>query len=184
MSKGDVSMAEIKVEKGQGLAERETPGIVPSREGFAAYFPSGRFLSMSPFTLMREFTDEMDRVFRGWGDGQKANEWFPAIDVQRCDGTMVIAAELPGLRKEEVKVELTGGALIIEGERKREHKDDHEGYHRWERSYGHFYRTVPLPEGADTNRVKAELKDGVLKVSVPVAETQKEVHRIPVQEGT
>jgi HSP20 family protein len=142
---------------------------------------------MSPFTMMREFTDEMDRWFRGDGDGSKGGGWSPAIDVQRCDGTMVVSAELPGLKKEDVKVDLTNDLLTlltIEGERKREHREDHEGFHRWERSYGHFHRSVALPEGANTDRATAELKDGVLKVVVPVPEMKKEIRHVPIAEGT
>ena len=76
------------------------------------------------------------------------------------------------------------GALIIQGERKQEHKEDHEGFHRWERSYGQFYRSIPLPEGAKTDQAKAELTDGVLKVSVPVAETKKKTTRqVPIEQG-
>jgi len=93
---------------------------------------------------------------------------------------LVISAELPGLKKEEVKVEVSDDALVIEGERKQEHKEDHEGYHRWERSYGRFYRSLPLPEGARTDQVKAELKDGVLKVSIPAPETAKKSRQVPV----
>lgn len=177
-------MSEVKVDKGQAVAKSDAREGVRHTEGFRPMFPTNRFAGFSPFTLMRQFTDEMDRMFRGWGDGAKANEWSPAIDVQRCDGKMVVAAELPGLKREEVKVEVTDEALIIQGERKREHKEDHEGIHRWERNYGHFYRALPLPEGAQTDQAKAELKDGVLKVSVPVAETRKEIRQIPIEEGT
>jgi len=95
-----------------------------------------------------------------------------------------VTAELPGLKKEDVKVELTEDALIIQGERKQEHKEDHEGFHRWERSYGQFYRSIPLPEEAKTDQAKAELTDGVLKVSVPVAETKKKTTRqVPIEQS-
>ena len=109
---------------------------------------------------MREFTREMDRAFRGLAPSIETEPWTPAIDIQQCNGTLTVTADLPGLKKDEVKVEVTDDALIIEGERKREHKEDHEGYHRWERSYGHFYRSIPLPEGAKTDQVKAELQRG------------------------
>jgi len=93
-----------------------------------------------------------------------------------------VTAELPGLKKEEVKVELSDDSLIIEGERKREHKEDHEGFHRWERSYGRFYRSIPLPEGAKRDRLKAELSDGVLKVSLPVPESKKKRTQVAIEE--
>ncbi len=177
-------MSEVRVNKGQTVTKRDGPEGARPGEGFAPMVPFGRIFGMSPFALMREFTDEMDRTFRGRGVGMEADGWSPAIDVQQCNGTLVVSAELPGLKKEDVKVELTDDALIIEGERKREHKEDHEGFHRWERSYGRFYRSVPLPEGARTDQGKAELKDGVLKVSVPVPETRKQLRQIPIEEGT
>ena len=109
--------------------------------------------------------------------------WTPTVDIQQCNGDLVVTVELPGLKKEDVKVELTDDSLVIQGERKHEHKEDHEGFHRWERSYGQFYRSIPLPEGAKTDQAKAELTDGVLKVSVPVPETKKKPRQIPVEQG-
>lgn len=103
------------------------------------------------------------------------------MDVRQCNGDLVITAEVPGLKKDEVKVELTDNALVILGERKRDHEEDHEGYHRSERSYGQFYRSIILPEGARTDRAKAELLDGVLKVSVPVPQTGKKSREVPIE---
>jgi len=175
-------MAEVKVEKPKTLARQETPGLIPRfGDFFAPMFPVGRFFGLSPFAMMREFTDEMDRVFRDAAPALKA--WTPAVDIQRCDGDLVVKAELPGLKREEVKVEMTDTALIIQGERKLEHKEDHEGYHRFERSYGNFYRSIPLPEGAKADLAKAELTDGVLKISIPVPEAKKNAREIKVEEA-
>jgi HSP20 family protein len=147
-------------------------------------FPVGRFFGMNPFTMMREFTEEMDNIFHGNIPVIPAvpEVWAPKVDVQRCNGDLVVTAELPGLKKEEVKVEMTEEALVLTGERKLEHKEDHEGYHRYERSYGKFYRSIPLPEGVKTEAAKAELTDGVLKIFVPVAEAKKAARQIPVGE--
>jgi len=158
-----------KALQGSRLAEMFQPGL-----------PLGRFFGMSPFTMMRAFTEEMDRVFRGIGAETEIQAWTPVTDVQYSDGNLVVSAELPGLKKDDVKVEVTEDALTIEGERKQEHKEDREGYHRWERSYGRFYRSIPLPEGTKPEQVKAELKDGVLKVTVPVPETAKKGRPVPV----
>lgn len=174
-------MAEVKVEKNQSLARRETPGLSPFNEFFTPAFPVGRFFGLSPFAMMREFTDEMDRLYRANGPALEA--WTPTVDVQRSNGDLLVTAELPGLKKEEVKVEVTDEALIIEGERKREHKEEKEGYHRYERSFGRFYRSIPLPEGAKPDQAKAELNDGVLKVTVPAPEVKKNVRQITVEQG-
>jgi len=151
----------------------------------APMFPVGRFFGMNPFTMMREFSEEMDRMFRGNAPAAVTapEPWAPTVDVQRCNGDLVVTAELPGLKKEEVKVEMTDEALVIEGERNREHKEDHEGYHRYERNYGKFYRSIPLPESVKADLAKAELNNGVLKISVPVAEAKKAARQIPVAEG-
>lgn len=176
-------MSELKVTKAHSAPAREALVTRPS-EGFAPMFPLGRLFGMSPFALMREFTDEMDRMYRASRVGLETEAWAPAVDVQECNGSLVVSAELPGLKKEEVRVEVTDDALVIEGERKREHKEDHDGFHRWERSYGHFYRSIPLPEGAKTDQAKAELQEGVLKVSVPVPEMKKKSRQVLIEEGS
>ncbi|MGD1091082.1 MAG: Hsp20/alpha crystallin family protein [Bryobacteraceae bacterium] len=181
-------MEEVKVSKEQSVAKREATPARAANDLFAPIVPFGRLFGMSPFALMREFTDEMDRVFRGVAPGMDSGAglraWSPAVDVRQCDGNLVVTAELPGLKKDEVKVELTEGALVIQGERKREHKEDHEGYHRWERSYGQFYRSIALPEGAKTDQIKAELQDGLLKVSVPVPQAEKKSRQIQIEAKT
>jgi len=169
-------MSEVKITKETAVAKPEASDL------FAPILPLGRFFGMRPFALMREFTDEMDRMFKGvpFGEGGELAAWTPTVDVTKCNGDLVVTAELPGLKKEEVKVELTEDALVIEGERKREHKVDHEGYHRVERSYGKFYRSIPLPKEAKTDLAKAELNEGVLKVTVPVPETKPKAREIPI----
>lgn len=179
-------MSQVKVETPKTLAKTEAPVPAKFTDFFAPMFPVGHFVGMNPFNMMREFTDEMDRMFRGTAP---AGSWTPVIDVHRCNGDVVVTAELPGLKKEEIKVEVTGNSLAIEGERKREHTEDHEGYHRYERSYGKFSRTIPLPEGAKTELAKAELTDGVLKISVPAPAAKKldepaKARQIPVAEGS
>jgi len=174
-------MAAVKVNKEQTLAKRETPA---STGLFRPAFPFGRFFGGEPFGLLRELNEEMDRAFRGFAPAGKLEPWAPTVDVQHCNGDIVVTAELPGLKKEDVQVGLTDDALIIQGERKQEHKEDHEGFHRWERSYGQFYRSIPLPEGAKADQAKAELTEGVLKVSVPVPEAKKKTTRqVPIEQG-
>lgn len=182
-------MSEIQVNKGQTRGDgpqKEQPPSLAAQQSFRPWFGRGGLglmpFGLNPFGFMRHFTDEMDRMFRGETTDIDIQGWSPAIDVQQCGGSLQVTAELPGLKRDEVKVELTDDALIVEGERKREHRDDHEGYHRRERSYGRFYRAIPLPEGAKTEQVKAELENGVLKISIPVPETKKKLREVPIQE--
>jgi HSP20 family protein len=177
-------MPEVRVEKEKSLARPEPSGLKSSSDFFAPMFPFGRFFGMNPFGMnpfgmMREFGDQMDRMMRS--EGTSMADWSPTVDVQRCNGDMIVTAELPGLTKDEIKVEATRDALTIEGERKREHKEDHQGFHRFERTYGKFFRAIPLPEGAKTDQAKAELVNGVLKISLPVPEGIK-ARRVPVEQ--
>jgi HSP20 family protein len=174
-------MSEVQVHKGQGNPSREVSEVVRYGEG---PFPFSRLLGLNPFGLMREFTNEIDRAFPGFGNGGTERGWSPAMDVEVRNGNLVVSAELPGLKREEVQVELTGDALIIEGQRKRERQDDQERYYRRERNYGRFYRSLALPEGAKTDQAKAELKDGVLRVTVPVPEIKQKIRQIPIEGGT
>jgi len=116
--------------------------------------------------------------------GGDVRAWSPAVDIRLCNGDLVITAELPGLKKDEVTIEVTGDALVMQGERKREHQEDHEGFHSWGRSYGQFYSSVALPKGAKTDQVKAELQDGILKVSVPVPHAGKKARQVPIEAKT
>jgi HSP20 family protein len=149
------------------------------------YVPSRDPFSFSPFSMMRRLSEEMDRAFsssfglaRGFGDW---GAWSPPVEVRERNGSLEIVAELPGMTKDDVKVECTDQGITIEGEKKREVEKDEGGVHRSERSYGHFYRMIPLPEGAKSEEAKAEFKDGVLQVRVPLAEQTKSKRRqIPI----
>lgn len=149
----------------------------------------GDLFSLSPFALMRRMNDEMDRIFGNsygagsFGEGAGGSMWSPALEVKQRDNNLIVCAELPGINKDDVRVEVTEGALVIEGERKREHEETQGGFHRTERSYGRFYRTVPLPEGAKTENARAEFHNGVLEVTMPVEAPQSNRRQIPVSEG-
>jgi HSP20 family protein len=148
------------------------------------YFPSRDLFSLNPFSMMRRLSDEMDRAFATSfgltprvGDG---GMWSPAIEVRERNNQIEISAELPGLNKEDVHVECTDEGIVIQGEKKRESESDEGGVHRSERSYGRFYRMIPLPEGANGEQAKAEFKDGVLCVKVPFQEQQSKKRQIPI----
>ena len=148
-----------------------------------AFAPFG----ISPFSFMTRFGEEMDRLFgdfglgRGWvppalmGDSNKGT-WAPQVEMFERDGEFVVRADLPGLKKEDVKVEFTDDGLTIEGERRSEQEEKGKGYYRSERSYGSFYRRLPLPEGANPANATAKFHDGVLEVTMPA---RKPVTRAP-----
>jgi HSP20 family protein len=137
-----------------------------------------------PFSLMRRFSEEMDQFFHnalGRHQGGGLGAWSPAVDVREHDGQLEVAAELPGLKREDVRVECTDEGLILEGEKREEHEETHSGIHRSERSYGHFYRMVPLPAGAEPEKAKAEFKDGLLMVRIPISENRARRRSIPIE---
>ena len=109
---------------------------------------------------------------------------MPAIEMNERDGQLQVQTELPGLKPEDVKVEITDGALVIRGERKYEHEENKKGVYRSERRYGQFYREIPLPEGADVEQAKAQFNDGVLEIKVPVPEQMSKRREIPIASGS
>jgi HSP20 family protein len=155
--------------------------------GFPSFFRNdpAELLSMNPFTLMRRLTEDMDRMFSGFGgqSGSEIRNWAPAVEVREAQGNLVVAAELPGLNKEDVKVEVTEDAVVIQGERKREREEERGGIHRTERYYGSFYREIPLPQGAKADQAKAQFNNGVLEVTVPIPESQRRTRQIPIEGG-
>jgi HSP20 family protein len=126
----------------------------------------------SPFgSLFQRWNDEMDRFFDDVGLGrnwmtraQPAAQWTPQIEVFHRGNDLVLRADLPGMKKEDVNVEISDNTITIQGERREEHEEEKEGWYRSERSYGSFYRTIPLPEGTITDSAKATFKNGVLEI--------------------
>jgi len=127
---------------------------------------------------MRRLSDDMERMFEGgWsayrfpkllqGLDVAATRWSPDIEVFERHGEFVVRADLPGMTKDNVKVEVFEGNLIIGGERKEEKEQTEKGYYACERSYGTFHRAVPLPEGVKADEAKATFKDGVLEIAMP-----------------
>jgi HSP20 family protein len=147
-----------------------------------------------PFALLRQMTSEFDRIFAEPFAGFRAPslrsqaavgaaQWFPQIDVFEKDNRLITRIDLPGMKKDDVKVEIADGQLAISGERKIEAEEKKESFYRCEREYGSFYRAVPLPEGVKVEDVKATFDAGVLEVSIPLAVKQEaKPHTIEIQE--
>jgi HSP20 family protein len=123
-------------------------------------------LRVSPFTLMRRFSEEMDQWFEQRGLG-RGGLFAPPVEVFDRDGNLIVRADLPGLTKDDIRVEVTDDALILEGERHAEHEERQGRIFRSERSYGTFHRQIPLPAGINAEQATASFKDGVLEVSIP-----------------
>jgi HSP20 family protein len=148
--------------------------------------------SRDPFGLLPQMTSEFDRVFdepfwRAFRRPVSAADgitWSPEIDVFEKDNRLVTRVDLPGMKKENVKVEVTDGHLAISGERTSEAEEKKDNFYRCEREYGSFYRAVPLPDGVTLDDVKATFSDGVLEVSVPLpAKPEAKVRKVEIQES-
>jgi HSP20 family protein len=127
-----------------------------------------------PLRDMATLHDEMNRVFDNLlmrpATGVGAENWYPAADVRETENDYVVRTELPGVSKDDVKINLINNTLIIRGEKKQETEDQKGNWHHVERSYGMFERTFALPSAVSSDRIKARFRDGVLEVIVPKAE--------------
>lgn len=146
-----------------------------------------------PSGLLRDMTSDLDRVFDDsfWPSfhwpgrfmAVRTTGWAPEIDVFERDNRLVTRIDLPGMKKDDVTIEVTDGYLTISGERKSEVEDKKDNYFRCEREYGSFYRSVPLPEGVKFEHITATFTDGVLEVSVPLpVRAEKKPRRIDIAE--
>jgi HSP20 family protein len=114
--------------------------------------------------------------------GANAALWSPQVEVRKRDDKLVIRADLPGVKKEDLHVDVEDDVLVLSGERRDEHEESRDGYYRSERSYGEFYRAIPLPEGVSTEQVDATFKDGVLEVAIPAPKQEDRApKRIPIR---
>lgn len=149
-------------------SQEQSRGLSTRRDPFET-------LWYGPFAMMRRMQEDMDRLFGGFGAGRgltargrefEAIDWVPAIETFQRGNEFVVRAEIPGLSREDLSVEIGDDALTIRGERKYDQKEEREGVFHSERAYGSFCRVVPLPEGALTDTAKANFKDGVLEIVI------------------
>ena len=156
--------------------------------------------TVNPFQMMRRFAKDMEQLFQDFGGFEfpkffqtdfppfraefEKLEWMPQVEVFQTNGSFKVRADLPGLTKEDVTVELTDELLTISGERKEEKEEKQEGFYRSERSYGNFYRQIPLPEGAKTENATATFLNGVLEITVPAPKIAAPTRKLEIKEPT
>jgi HSP20 family protein len=137
------------------------------------------FWTNDPFTRIEQMQREMDRAIRslqreahvpaGWSATLNA----PSCDVKEADGHYLVAMDIPGMNKDDIKIELADNRLSVSGERKEEKEEKKKGTFRSERFYGSFERTFTLPEGVKSENIATEYKDGVLRIAIPKTEASK-----------
>jgi HSP20 family protein len=193
MAEATKNQKENRADSGQALSRRER-----ENRGMQRWDPS----YATPFEFMDRMTDEMDKWFdrvsrdlgfprRSWlsrresGSPSRLGVWSPRIEAFQKGDRFIVRAELPGLKKDQVNVELTEDALTIRGERREEHNEEREGYYHSEREYGEFSRTIPLPEGVIGDSAQANFRDGVLEVSMQAAPSEANRGRkLDIKEGS
>jgi HSP20 family protein len=140
-----------------------------------------------PSRELDSLQSEFNRLFDSFvGNGRsefRARRWVPAVDVVETDENLVLRADLPGLSKDDVAIEVKDDVLTITGERRAENEDKAEGYYRVERSFGRFSRSLTLPQGVDANAIDADFSDGVLEVRIPKPKERKP-HRVAIGAGS
>jgi len=150
--------------------------------------------SYGPFAWMRQMQDQLDRAFTGlWGSSSSSwtpetvfgpSDWAPAIDVFQRGNDLVVRADMPGLSKDDVTVDIADDQLTIRGERRYDHEEERDGVFRSERSYGSFCRVVPLPQGAIADSAKATFNNGVLEIVVQAPSSDvRRGRRLEIKEG-
>ena len=190
---------ELKQQRASGSSKEEAAGTERqvsnrSNEGLArigSATPSE--LLRNPFSFLRRFSEDMDQLFDDWlggglatgrGGQSQRSSWWPQVEIRHDGNTVTVCADLPGMRKEDVKVEVEDDVLTIQGERRQEQEHREHGVRHSERSYGSFSRTIRLPRGVDSAKATAEFRDGVLTVTVPAPAAAQRGRRIAIQDAS
>src|SRR5882672_9463886 len=132
-----------------------------------------------PFRDMNVLQDRMNRLFEDAGHGWRNSEpsattnWSPAVDIFETEGEIVVKAELPGMDRKDISLNLENNVLTLKGERRFEKETNEENYHRIERSYGGFSRAFSIPASVDEEKIRADYKNGVLTIALPKKEQSK-----------
>lgn len=152
----------------------------------------GSELAAAPLTAIKQFGEEMQRLFgdfgKGWtnsiGRDLGLNVWSPEVEMFEREGDLVVRADLPGLTKDDINVEVGDGGITIEGERRGQSEEKREGFYHSERHYGKFYRRLPLPEGINPAEANATFRDGVLEITMEAPKPKDtKSRRLPIQDN-
>jgi HSP20 family protein len=203
---GERGDRERGIATGREGSSRESSGKEMARSGRTS---PAQGATGQPLLLMQRMAQDMDRLFEQFGFarsgfslmpslgamladdlsmgrpalvGTDQTLWAPPIELFQRGDTLVVRADLPGVKKEDLSIEVQNDLLTLSGERREEHEEEREGFYRSERSYGRFSRTIPLPEGVDADQVNATFADGVLELTFAAPkQEERNVKRIPVR---
>ena len=181
---------------GGGLQRQGFSPLSPYAEDYEPGYGGG------PFSIMRRISDVMDRFFENFGMGRSVfpgadqgfgqrgtgaqnvpSMWSPHIEVCERNGKLLIQADLPGIKRDDINVRIESDAVILQGERNQEQTTNQSGYFRSERSYGSFYRSIPLPEGTNTESASASFRDGVLEIELDAPREPQRGRTLEIREA-
>ncbi|HTW65432.1 MAG TPA: Hsp20/alpha crystallin family protein [Bryobacteraceae bacterium] len=190
-------MATVNENLAPTLTDAQIPVSRPRAN--ATFFPTADEFFANPLLTVRRMHEDMDRFFaqaleagrtgsttqeEDGGARSDLTAWTPVIELRQQGSNFIACADLPGVKPEEVHVEASQDALVIRGERRQKQIKEEGQVHRTERIYGRFYRSIPLPEGADPDHASAAIQDGVLEVTVPISAQQASRREIPIAAGS
>ena len=181
-------------EQQQGMSRQQQSGGQQQQGGMQRSPGSQGMMggqSTSPFSFLRRFGEGMEQLFNDFGGGGLmqhglggfGGNWMPQIEVFQREDELVIRADLPGMNKNDVRVEVRDDAIVLQGERHDERHEERHGRYTTERSYGRFYREIPLPEGVDAEEAQATFRDGVLEITMPSEQNEARGRQLEIQEG-
>jgi HSP20 family protein len=168
-------------ERGMTKQDERASSIAPRDLGFG--------MRTNPFTLARRAFEEMDRLMAGLGFGMPVfggvgdEVWSPQVEMLERDGKLIVRADLPGVAKDDIELEVMGQNLVIQGRRENVQEEREGSYWRTERTYGSFRRVLPLPDEIDLEDIEARFDDGVLEVSMTLPRREEKRRSIPIGGG-
>jgi HSP20 family protein len=149
-----------------------------------------------PFALLRRMEQEMDRMFEQFGLGNYGGQsrlrggsevpslWAPQVEIYQRDDKLHVCTDLPGINKDDVRVNIEDDVVTIQGERRSSNESDQKGFYRSERSYGTFYRSITLPEGVNVDSAEATFRDGVLDITFDAPAQQRRSRNVEIKSGS
>lgn len=183
----DRSMQQRTEGQSQSMSRREQQQTGMSRRQRQS-MPS---MLANPFGFMRRFGEGMEQLFDDVGFGglmprgfDQMSRWTPQIEMFEREGQLHIRADLPGMNKDDVQIEVEDDAVILRGERREERREEREGMYRTEVSYGSFYREIPLPNNVDAENASANFREGVLEITMPMSQSEGRGRRLEIQDSS
>ena len=132
------------------------------------------FKRISPFEGLTTWHDDFENFFDdSFTTENLKSTWYPAVDIEHKENEFILSADIPGLKKEDIKVTIENGYITLKGERKTENEENKNNYQKIERSYGSFQRSFKIPEGLTEKQIKAKYHDGVLELTIPTPKIEE-----------